>query len=409
MKILVLDCKEYAIKFSLVKLDNDSAEFPIRGMIESIGMAGAIIQIRSSNHPPRQESDNLLSHKAAIQRILKILEQEGAIQSPAEIDAVAHRVVHGGESFQTSTLIDDTVIAQIRSLRPLAPLHNPAEMEGILAAMELLPRHPHVANFDTAFYATLPDYAYLYGLPFELYKQLGIRRYGFHGLSHRYLMDRTAKLLDRSVEDVRLISCHLGSGCSITAIDGGHVKDTSMGFTPTEGLVMESRCGDIDPGLILFLKSKERLTEGEMLNLLNKFSGLKGLSGSSGQMKSVLEDAEQKDKRAQVAIDVFCYRVRKYIASYLGVLGGADALVFSAGIGTNSPLIRARCVQGLDFLGIKLDKKRNEGAIGKEALISSKSSEVQIFVIPDNEEYTMASRSWEVVVQAQATMGDAED
>ncbi len=406
MKILVLDCKEYAIRYSLAEMDTKS--FPVCGKVESIGMAGALVHVRPAGRPERQEVTSLLSHKAAIEKIVEVLIAEGAIAAPEEIDAVAHRVVHGGESFQGSTLIDDSVIAQIRALRPLAPLHNPAEVEGIRAALEVLPSAPHVANFDTAFYATMPDHAYVYGLPFELYKRLGIRRYGFHGLSHRHLMHRTAKLMKKKIDQVKLISCHLGSGCSVTAIDRGVVQDTSMGFTPTEGLAMESRCGDIDPGLIPFLASKERLTTTELLNLFNKFSGLKGLSGISDEMKTIVEEARAGNEQAQVAIDVFCYRVKKYIAAYLGVMNGADALVFSAGIGLNAPSIRARCVEGLQCLGVRLDKKKNEAAIGREAVISSRSSKVKVFVIPDNEELTMAFRTRDVVLEAEAQPEEVE-
>lgn len=395
MKILVLDCKEYAIRFSLAEMADKS--FPVFGKAESIGMAGAMIYIRRAGQPERQEVSSLLTHRAAIEKIIEVLITEGAIARPEDIDAVAHRVVHGGESFQSSTRIDDSVIAQIRALRPLAPLHNPAEVEGILAAREVLPSASHVANFDTAFYATMPDHAYIYGLPFELYKRLGIRRYGFHGLSHRHLMHRTAKLMKKSVEEIKLVSCHLGSGCSVTAVDGGVVQDTSMGFTPTEGLAMESRCGDIDPGLIPFLQSRERLSTTELLNLFNKFSGLKGLSGISDEMKTIVEEAEKGNEQARLAIEVFCYRVRKYIAAYIGVMNGTDAVAFSAGIGLNAPSIRAKCVEGLEFLGIQLDPAKNEAAVGREALISSGDSKVKVFVIPDNEELTMAFRTQDVL------------
>jgi len=398
MKILVLDCKEYAIRFSLAEMADKS--FPVCGKVESIGMAGAMIHIRRAGQPERQEVISLLTHKAAIEKIVEVLITEGAIGRREDIDAVAHRVVHGGESFQSSTLIDDSVIAQIRALRPLAPLHNPAEVEGILAAREVLPSTPQVANFDTAFYATMPDHAYIYGLPFELYKRLGIRRYGFHGLSHRQLMHRTAKLMKKNVEEIKVVSCHLGSGCSVTAVNCGVVQDTSMGFTPTEGLAMESRCGDIDPGLIPFLQSRERLSTAELLNLFNKFSGLKGLSGISDEMKTIVEEAEKGNEQARLAIEVFCYRVRKYIAAYIGILNGTDAVVFSAGIGLNAPSIRAKCVEGLEFLGIQLDPAQNEAAVGREALISSGDSKVKVFVIPDNEELTMAFRTQDVLTAA---------
>ena len=244
MNILVLDCKEHAIRFRLVEIESET--YSVAGKLESIGMAGAAILVRPFNQPSRQETATILTPRAAIEKIIEILIAEKAISDKTGIEAVAHRVVHGGESFQDATIISDTVINRIRELRPLAPLHNPAELEGILAARELLPDIPHVANFDTAFYSTMPDYAYLYGLPLELYKQLGIRRYGFHGHSHRYLMHRAAHLLGKDHRQVKVISCHLGSGCSITAVDKGLVKDTSMGFTPTEGLVMNTRCG---PGM----------------------------------------------------------------------------------------------------------------------------------------------------------------
>jgi acetate kinase len=327
------------------------------------------------------------------------------IGGPEEIEAAAHRVVHGGESFQESTLITDSVIAKIRALRPLAPLHNPAELDGIVAARELLPGIPHVAHFDTAFSATLPDHAYVYGLPYELYKTWGIRRYGFHGLSHSHLMHRCAALMERPAEELKIVSCHLGSGGSITAIDRGKVSDTSMGYTPTEGLVMESRCGDIDPSLVPLVKSKERLTTGELQNLLNKFSGLLGLSGLSGEMNSLLKYAAEGNERACMAIDVFCYRIRKYIASYAGVLGGLDALVFSSGIGFNAPSIRAQCTKGLEFLGVELDAKKNEAAVGIEAQIARDSSRVKVFTIADDEEMTMAILTRDVVEHPEKAKG----
>jgi acetate kinase len=389
MKILVLDCKEYAIRFSLVDIDTKS--FPSCGKVSSIGMAGAIVEIRPEPKAEtgRKEVASLLTHRAAIEKVLEMMIEDEAIHSKSEIEAVAHRVVHGGEYFKKSQIIDDTVIAQIRALRPLAPLHNPAELEGITAAMEVLPDAPHVANFDTTFHSKMPDHAYVYGLPYELYQRMGIRRYGFHGLSHRHLMHRSAKLLGKEIDKVKLVTCHLGSGCSITAIDKTVVQDTSMGFTPTEGLVMESRCGDIDPGLIPFLLSQERLNPAELLNLFNKFSGLRGLCGW-GEMKTVLEEAESGNEQAKTAIEVFCYRIRKYISAYLGVLNGADAITFSAGIGLHSPEIRAKCLEGLQFLGVKLDSKKNKAAIGREASIEAKDSTIKVFVIPDNEELTMA-------------------
>jgi len=406
MRILVLDCKEYAIRFSLA--DMETKTFPVCGKVESIGMAGATIHVRTQGKSERQEQASLLTHKAAIEKVIDVLIQERAISSKADLDAVAHRVVHGGESFQTSTRINEKVIEQIRRLRPLAPLHNPAELEGILATRQILPDTPQVANFDTAFYATMPDHAFIYGLPFELYKRLGVRRYGFHGLSHRYLMHRTAKLLEKNITEIKIVSCHLGSGCSITAIDRGTVKDTSMGFTPTEGLAMDSRCGDIDPGLIPFLKAKERLTTAELLNLFNKFSGLRGLSGTSGEMAVILDKAEKGDERCQIALGVFSYRVKKYIAAYMGVLGGADALVFSAGIGVNAPIVRQRCVAGLEFLGVQLDPEKNQAAIGKEALISSDDSPVKVFAMPDNEELTMAFRTRDVIQKREEGIEEDE-
>lgn len=398
MRILCLDCKEHTIRYSLVELDQE--RIPVAGNIESVGMAGARVQIRSEAKPFQEYEDTILTPRAGVDKIIEILIEQEAISSTEDIEAVAHRVVHGGESFIDATLIDEATLDRIRELRPLAPLHNPAELEGILAAQEALPDIPHVANFDTAFYATMPEYAYVYGLPYELYKRLGVRRYGFHGLSHRYLMFQAAHLLGASHRDVKIVSCHLGRGCSITAVDRGVVQDTSMGFTPTEGLVMNTRCGDLDPGLIPFLKSNERLTSAELLNLFNKFSGLKGLSGISDRMRPILEASQEGNERADTAIDVFCYRVRKYISAYLGVLNGADALVFSAGIGVHSPLIRSKCVEGLQFLGIELDEQKNQEALGQEAVISSDNSATRVFTIPDNEELSMAYQTRKIVLAA---------
>jgi acetate kinase len=318
--------------------------------------------------------------------------ETGVLPHKDEIGAVGHRVVHGGERFQSSVLIDDEVIEGIEANIALAPLHNPANLQGYNAARAVLPDAPQVAVFDTAFHQTMPEPAFLYALPYSLYQRFGIRRFGFHGTSHRFVSGRLAALLGREADDpdLRLITCHLGNGCSVCAVRGGKSVDTSMGFTPLEGLVMGTRCGDLDPAALLFIMGREEIGAAEASALMNKHSGLLGLSGLSHDMRTLLEAEEKGNERARLAIDLFCYRLRKYIGAYVAALGGADAIAFAGGIGENAPAVRERTLQGLDALGLALDPARNAEARGREEEISPEGAKPRVFVVPTNEELMIA-------------------
>jgi len=342
MKVLVLNCGSSSVKYQLFKMDDQS---PLaRGQVDRIGMKGAVLShVRQDGHSVKLAGE-IIDHQNAIEYILAILvsENHGVIEDRAEIEAVGHRVVHGGEKYKDSVHITNEVIKHLEDLIDLAPLHNPNNLKGITACRDLLEDIPMVAVFDTAFHADMPDYAYLYGLPYVLYKRHGIRRYGFHGTSHYYVSRRASEILGKEPEDLKMITCHLGNGCSIAAVDGGKSVDTSMGFTPVEGLLMGTRSGDIDPALVLHLLSKEELSVGDMNTLLNKHSGLQGISGVSSDMREIMEAVEDGNDRARIALDIFTYRLKKYIGSYTAALGGVDVLVFTGGIGENSPTVRER-------------------------------------------------------------------
>jgi acetate kinase len=336
----------------------------------------------------------------AVERALALLGPSGmgVIRDRGEIEAVGHRMVHGGEHFHSSVLIDDAVLRAIEDCFDLAPLHNPPNVKGYRAARDLLRDVPHVAVFDTAFHQTMEPVAFLYALPYVLYQRHGIRRYGFHGTSHRFVSRRAAERLGRADDPgLRLVTCHLGNGCSLAAIRGGRSVDTSMGFTPLEGLVMGSRSGDLDPAILLHVMAKEELGAAEMSALLNKHSGLLGVSGLSNDMRRLLEAEAAGSDRARLAIDVFCYRLRKYIASYVAVLGGLDGLVFTGGIGENAPPVRARAVVGLDAMGIAIDAARNEGVRGCEADVSPEDAACRVLVVPTNEELLIARDTYRIV------------
>ncbi len=396
--MLVLNCGSSSVKFQLIETDAARAAAGTdralaRGLVENIGGA-AVVKYEADGRRPLRESGEILEHKIAVERCLELLTREGAgvLASRDDIDAVGHRVVHGGERFKDSALIDDVVLEGIEECFSLAPLHNPPNVKGYRAARELLPGKPHAAVFDTSFHQTMPQHAYLYGLPYVLYERHGIRRYGFHGTSHRFVAARLAARLGRPVEDpaLRLITCHLGNGCSVAAVRGGRSLDTSMGFTPLEGLVMGTRSGDLDPAILPHVMAKEELGAVEIQALLNKHSGLLGVSGVSNDMRALLEAELGGHERARAAIDLFCYRLRKCIAAYAGVLGGVDGLAFAGGIGENAPAVRARAMEGLGVVGLTLDAARNEGARGSEHEISPAGAESRVFVIPTNEELLIA-------------------
>ena len=396
MIVLVINAGSSSVKYQVF----NAAEEKVlaKGLVERIGMSGAILTHRPTGGKEVRLSGEILDHKMAIEYVVSILlsKNHGVIKDKSEIDAVGHRVVHGGEAFSKSVLITEEVMAEIRACIDYAPLHNPPNLKGINAAKTLLPEVPQVAVFDTAFHQSMPAYAYLYGLPYTLYKRHGIRRYGFHGTSHRYVSERAAEKVNKPLDSLRMITAHLGNGASVAAIHGGKSVDTSMGFTPLEGLLMGTRCGDMDPAIILQIMHKEELTLNDANTLLNKHSGLQGVSGLSSDMREIEEEYDES-KRAKLAHDIFTYRLKKYIGAYAAAMGGLDVLVFTGGIGENSPMVRANATNGLEFMGIKLDTARNEERSGDERLISANDSAAKVYVIPTNEELVIARDTKRIV------------
>ncbi len=396
MNILVLNCGSSSVKYQLIEVDKKL--FLAKGSIERIGMSGAVLTNIRADGDEIKISGDILDHTTAIEYILAVLlsKNHGVITSKAEIHAVGHRVVHGGETFTGSVMIDQNVVKGIRDNFEIAPLHNPHNLRGINACETHLPDIPQVAVFDTAFHHDMPPHAYIYGIPYSFYSQYKIRRYGFHGTSHEYVAQRAAELLRRELKKTKLITCHLGNGCSIAAIDKGISIDTSMGFTPLEGLLMGTRSGDIDTSVILYIMAKEGLNYSEANTLLNKHSGLQGISGVSSDMREVIKEMNEGNKKAKLAFDIFCYRVKKYIGSYIAALGGLDALVFTGGIGENSPDVRKAICENLEYLGIEFDKSANSSK-DKEKAITTAKSQATVFVIPTNEELMIAIQTKEVV------------
>jgi acetate kinase len=402
MDVLVINAGSSTLKFELFRTSRemieDNTDYAIaEGLVERIGMAGAEVHFEYDDKT-YHDVDEILNHRSAIKIALDVLQSDeyGPVDSKDDIDAVGHRVVHGGESFNESVIIDEDVETEIEKCVRFAPLHNPHNLEGIRSAREVFP-DVHQAAFDTGVHQSLPKKAYMYAIPRNFYHEHDIRRYGFHGMSHRYMRFRLSQLLERDRSDIQFISCHLGNGCSVAAFDGMQVVDTSMGFTPLEGLVMGTRCGDIDPAVVFYLMASEDYLPHEMDTLLNKQSGLEGLSGVTSDMKTLLERAEEDDEHCEEAIDVFCHRLKKYICSYHGLLNGADAVVFTAGIGENAPEIRRRSTTDLDNLGIELDPDANQSIVGEEAFISSDDSSTRVGVIPTEEELVIARDTCRVV------------
>lgn len=400
MNVLVLNAGSATLKFQLVQTDpdkiaSDQDERLARGVIERIG-GEAILYLAAKGQEPRREATTLRDHRAAIEKTLRWLTDPASgvgLQSIGDIQAVGHRVVHGGEQFRRSVLIDEEVLRRIEDNIELAPLHNPHNLKGILAAREVLGRGlPQVAVFDTAFHHTLPEQAYLYAIPYSFYRRYRIRRYGFHGTSHRYLAYRYRKLTGTSREETRLITLHLGNGASACAIMAGDSVDTSMGFTPLEGLVMGTRSGDLDPALLEYIASRSGMSLSDVDKLLNRQSGLLGISGLTHDMRELLAEArEHGDRRARLAVELFSYRVRKYVGAYLAVLGGASAIIFAGGIGENTPEVRAGALEGLDWMGLELDTELNNSTInGREGPITQPESRIQAWVIPTDEELLIA-------------------
>ncbi len=402
MKILVLNCGSSSIKYQLIHTEEQ--ESLCRGLVERIGAVTSIIRQEWKGEKPVKRTLAIDNHEAALKTIMELLLEADNeyLQSLDEIEAVGHRVVHGGETFKDSVLIDEDVEEAIQQAFDIAPLHNPPNLQGIRAAKKHLPGIPHVAVFDTAFHHSIPQHAYLYGIPNRLYRRYKIRRYGFHGTSHYYVSRKYYQMTGREKEGSRIITCHLGNGASITAIKDGLSYDTSMGFTPLEGLVMGTRSGDIDPSILFYLIEKEELSLANVHALLNKHSGLLGLSGYAADMRDLLEEAANGDRRCNEAIDVFCYRAKKYIGAYIASLNGVDAIIFTGGIGENAPQIRSRILDGLDGLGIELDESRNR-VIPEDQIISSDASGVDVLVIPTNEELVIAIDAAKIATASRQT------
>lgn len=397
MKILVINAGSSSIKYQLFDMEKEKAL--AKGNVARIGMSGAVLTHKPFDRPETKISAEILDHIIAIEYVVSILlsPNHGVIKDKSEINAIGHRFVHGGEYFEDSVLITDEVMVQLRKCIDLAPLHNPHNLRGINACSKIMKGVPQAAVFDTAMHLKMPPKAYMYGLPYKLYKKYSIRRYGFHGTSHYYVSCRAADILGKPREQLRIITAHLGNGASIAAIDKGISVDTSMGFTPLEGLVMGTRCGDVDPAIILHVMAREELTLHEANTLLNKHSGLLGISGISSDMKDLMEEAEAGSKKAALAVDVYCYRLMKYIAAYTGVMGGCDALVFTGGIGENAPSIRAQSLANLEIMGYKIDEDKNNSAVRIEAEISADDSPTKCFVVPTNEELVIARDTYRIV------------
>jgi acetate kinase len=389
MNVLVINAGSSSLKYQL--LNPDTQEVLAKGLCERIGIDGKFTYKPAGKQAIKEADVAMPTHSEAIQAVLNALvdEKNGVIGSMKEIDAVGHRVVHGGEKFAKSVLINDEVMATIEECNPLAPLHNPANIIGIQACQKLMPGTPMVAVFDTAFHQTMPPVAYTYALPYEYYKQDKVRRYGFHGTSHKYVVGRAAAMLGKPIEDLKLISCHLGNGSSITAVDGGKSVDTSMGFTPLAGLPMGTRSGDLDAGILEYLMNKHGLDIKEMLNILNKKSGVLGISGTSSDFRDLETAANEGNEQAALALKVFDYSVKKLIGSYAAAMGGVDAVIFTAGVGENSGTTRLGVTQGLEFMGIKIDPEKNK-IRGEEIDISAEGATVRTLVIPTNEELMIA-------------------
>ena len=397
MTILVLNCGSSSVKFQVI--NGSTKEWLVRGNISRIGEENSEIWQEKNKGGHVKFARLIKDHEQAIKQILDGLlsKATGSIKDVSEIFAIGHRVVHGGEYFSQPTLINDEVLQRIEECSQLAPLHNPPQIKGIQACRKLLPGIPEVAVFDTAFHQTMPKTSYLYGLPFKYYEKYKIRRYGFHGTSHYYVAHRAAKLAGKPIKDLKIITCHLGNGCSMAAVKSGKCIDTTMGFTPLEGLLMGTRTGDIDCSAILFLMRQEDLSIDRIDSMLNKESGLKGLSENSNDMQKILEAIAKGDDKSQVALDIFCYRIKKYIGAYAAAMGGLDVLVFTAGIGENSSSVRSKSCEGMNFLGIELDSYENTHARAEEKLISKTDARVKVWVIPTNEELVIAEDTLSVV------------
>ncbi|MDE6488774.1 MAG: acetate kinase [Paramuribaculum sp.] len=397
MKILVLNCGSSSVKYKLIDTDTDATM--AEGGIEKIGLEDGFLKFRKPDGSKEIKPLGHIDHKQAVEAILQTLTDPstGCIKSYSEIDAVGHRVVHGGEKFASSVLITDDVIRQVKDCYDLAPLHNPANITGIEAITALMPDVPQVGVFDTAFHQTMPARSFMYAIPYEYYKEDGVRRYGFHGTSHRYVSRRAAEFLGLDLESVKMVTCHVGNGGSITAVDGGKSVDTSMGLTPTEGLMMGTRCGDIDPGAITYLMTKHGMSAADVQTLINKKSGVAGVSGISSDMREIDAAVSEGNERAKLALDMYELRITKYIGAYAAEMGGLDVIVFTGGVGENQCGVRENVCAPLKFMGVEIDSDVNSGIRGDEALISLPGSKVKVVVIPTDEELMIARDTKEIV------------
>ena len=397
MKILVLNCGSSSIKYKLYDMTDESVL--AQGGVERIGIDGAFLKMTLPNGEKKVIMHDMPDHKEGVNFVFQtLLDPEiGAIKSLDEIDAVGHRIVQGGDKFCQSVIVDKSVEDGIEALCDLAPVHNAGHLKGIRAVDHLMPEVPQVTVFDNAFHSTMPDYAYLYAVPYEIYERYHVRRYGFHGTSHRYVSHRVAELMGKDINDLKIITCHIGNGASVAAIKDGKVMDTSMGLTPLAGVMMGSRSGDIDASAVTYIMNKLDKKPQEMADYLNKESGVLGISGVSSDMRDVEEAAKNGHERAQLALKMYFYRIKKYIGAYAAALGGVDAIVYTAGVGENQTDMREESCAGLEFLGIKIDKEKNATIRGKEALISTPDSRVQVWVVPTDEEIVIARDTMELV------------
>ncbi len=401
MKILVLNCGSSSIKFQL--FDMISEEVLAKGVVEKVGLKGSFLKLEKQNGDKVKLEGEVIDHQTGIEYALGVLtsEKHGCLKSIDEIQAIGHRVVHGAEKFSSSVLIDNEVIKELEKCIELAPLHNPPNLKGIFAMQALLPNVPQVAVFDTAFHQTMPKHAYMYAIPYSLYKKYGIRRYGFHGTSHRYVSARACEMLGVDIKTQKIITCHLGNGASMAAIVNGKSVDTSMGLTPVEGLIMGTRAGDLDLGVITFIMDKEEIDFKAANTLINKHSGMLGITGVSSDMREIEEAANKGNERAKLALEMYYYRIKKYIGAYIAAMNGIDILVFTGGVGENACETRNHICSNMEALGIEFDNSRNDGIRGKEAEISKAGSKVRVLVVPTNEELVIAQDTLCIVDSAK--------
>lgn len=399
MKILVLNCGSSSIKYALYDMENRSVM--ASGGAERVGLNDAFVKVKLPNGEKRQIMHDIPEHTEGVKFIFSLLTDPeiGVIKSLDEIDAVGHRMVHGGEKFNKSVIIDDEVLRVFESCIDLAPLHNPANLKGVHAVSDIMPDLPQVAVFDTAFHQTMPAHAFLYAIPYNLYEEYGVRRYGFHGTSHRYVAQRVCDFLGVKAEEQRIITCHIGNGGSVAAVKYGKCIDTSMGLTPLEGVMMGTRSGDIDAGAVMFLEKKLGLDADGMSDLLNKKSGVLGITGISSDMREIEEAESNNDPKAKMALDMYFYRIKKYVGAYAAAMGGVDIIVFTAGVGENQPGLREEVCRDMEWMGVKIDNRLNAGVRGKEVILSTDDSKVKVCVIPTDEELMIASDTMTLLKQ----------